>query len=87
MQISVQPGIGADGSGAIHGNIGGGLSAAWRGVKSISGRCAMGPSAVRPLTLIGKPGPRPSGFSRCASPSGGGGPVIGGKSTGNTPVA
>ncbi|OBJ30647.1 hypothetical protein A5621_23275 [Mycobacterium colombiense] len=72
--------------GVIHGNIGGGLTSAGL-LRSISGMRASGSSSGRPLMFMGRLGPSPSGCSRCASPRGGGGPVIGGRSTGTTPVA
>src|ERR1700748_1169193 len=56
-------------------------------LRSISGIWASGACDAKPCMLIARFGPRPSAFSRCASPSGGGGPVIGGRSTGMTPVA
>ncbi|CAM2910961.1 hypothetical protein MYSI104531_08230 [Mycobacterium simiae] len=94
MQITVHPGMWpcvgpvTGGGGAIQGNIGWvGLTACGWPVRSISGIRAMGSSWGRPIMLIGKPGPSPSGCSSCALPSGGGGPVIGGRSTGTTPVA
>lgn len=76
-------GIGVDGLGVIYGNIGGGLSVVWCGVKLISGRCVMGLLVVRLLILIGKLGLRFFGFLRCVLLSGGGGLVIGGKLIGN----
>src|ERR1700761_2210506 len=56
-------------------------------LRSISGICASWSEGARPWMLSGRFGPMPSGLSRCTSPSGGGGPVIGGRSTGMTPVA
>ncbi|VAZ61985.1 hypothetical protein LAUMK7_04432 [Mycobacterium kansasii] len=90
MQISVHPGCGAWGCGAgccSHGHSGGGVLGSCGGPKSINGMWPIGSKAPRPLTFIGRLGPSPSGCSRCASPIGGGGPVIGGRSTGTTPVA
>ncbi len=46
MQIGVRPGIGADGSGAIRGNIGGGLSAAWRQGQNRSAAGAPAPGPI-----------------------------------------
>jgi acyl-CoA synthetase (AMP-forming)/AMP-acid ligase II len=57
------------------------------GPKSISGICASGSVGGNPWMLIGSPGPIPSGFFRCTSLIGGGGPMSGGRSTGTTPVA
>src|SRR5690349_12207991 len=92
MQMTVQPAWGGAcwGVGVIHGNIGGELTRAGLLpglLKSISGTRASGSSSGRPLMFIGRLGPSPSACSRCASASGGGGPVIGGRSTGTTPVA
>lgn len=83
MQITVQ--LGAPGAGGWDGHIGSWGDAA-DGPRSISGICASGSVDGRP-TLSGKPGPIPAGFSRCISPSGGAGPVTGGRSAGTTPVA
>src|ERR1700722_13811264 len=84
MQITVQ--FGSPGADAWDGHGGCWVDAAG-GPRSISGICASGSVGGRPWTLSGRPGPIPSGFSRCMSPSGGAGPVTGGKSTGTTPVA
>ncbi|SHX20347.1 Uncharacterised protein [Mycobacteroides abscessus subsp. abscessus] len=51
-----------------------------------AGVIASGSSDGRPIALIGSPGPSPSGLSRCWSPMAGGGPTIGGRSTGAIPV-
>src|SRR5262249_47183736 len=89
MQITVQPGSCVDdccGVGDSHGYIGcepsGGVP-----LKSISGVRENGSSDGRPMTFIGRLGPSPSGVSSCALPSGGGGPVRGGRSPGPPPVA
>src|SRR5271154_6984497 len=84
MQITVQ--LGAPGAGGWDGHIGRWGDAA-DGPRSISGICASGSVDGTPWTLSGRPGPIPSGFSRCMSPSGGAGPVTGGRSTGTAPVA
>ena len=48
-------------------------------LRSISGIWASGSVDGKPCMFIGRFGPRPSAFSKCASPSGGAGPVSGGQ--------
>ena len=86
MQMTVHDGVYAVAGCCCHG------SAGWLmlfevPLRSISGTRASGSVDGSPCMFSGRLGPSPSGFSRCASPSGGAGPVSGGRSTGTTPVA